>query len=254
MSIRRTVLAAFVVALALTAPALAIPVTGDFAIGGSSAAVGATFLNFTCNASIAPGVCPAGSGNFNVTTPVTGSFVPVLGATGLIKSLNQVGQPVGQAFLLQNFITFNPASDIALDLTFIFTGVDPQAACGSAPSPGQTCTPAIPALVTPSNPLGLSPFNLQNVNGGGSSASFAVAGNARRISTGELTPFTGTFTAQFQVPYQMYLATLAAGGSIENSYSATFSATAAPVPEPSSLTLLLGGLMVAGGFIRRRLR
>jgi hypothetical protein len=115
----------------------------------------------------------------------------------------------------------------------------------AAPAPGQICTPVFPGG-------GLSPFNLQNTQTG-STASFSIAGNARRISTGEVSQFTGLFTSQFNDPYQSYLPTILGGGTIENSYSATAEATAVPVPEPSSITMLLGGLMLVGGYLRRKL-
>jgi hypothetical protein len=171
--------------------------------------------------------------------------------------LTQAGQPINQTFSLSNFVMFDPAGtvippDVVLDLTFIFPGVSGQVGCLAAtPAAGQTCTPALAALVTASNVLGLSPFNLQNTQTG-STASFSIAGNARRISTGEISSFTGVFTAQFNVPFQEYLDDIAAGQSITNSYSATFLAQITPVPEASSLTMLLGGLLVAGGILRRR--
>jgi hypothetical protein len=252
----RLLLALLVGILTLATPSLAIPVSGSFSIGGSSADVAATFLNFVCNNALTAS-CPAASGNFVVTSPVSGSFGPYLGDTGFIQSLNQAANPINQNFSQPNFLTFNPAGtvippDIALDLTFIFTGVGGQAACFAAPAPGQQCTPAIPALVTAANPLGLSPFTLANTQVG-SSATFSVAGTARRISTGELSNFTGIFTAQFNEFYQEYLPIIAAGGTVTNSYSATFEAIAQPVPEASSITLLIGGLLLAGGILRRRI-
>src|SRR5262245_40733588 len=119
----RLLLALLVGVLTLATPSLAIPVAGSFAIGGSSADVGATFLNFVCNAALTP-ACPAATGNFLVTAPVSGSFGPYLGDTGFIRNLNQGIAPISQPFALPNFITFNPAGtvippDIALDLTFI---------------------------------------------------------------------------------------------------------------------------------------
>ncbi|HET9216373.1 MAG TPA: hypothetical protein VFR18_05315 [Terriglobia bacterium] len=242
---------------ALATPSLAIPVSGSLSIGGSSAEVGATFLNFVCNNALTAS-CPAGYGNFVVSAPVSGSFVPYNGDTGFIRNLSQATAPINQTFSLPNFVIFDPAGtvvppDIALDLTFIFTGVGGQAQCGLAPAPGQTCTPAgIPGLITASNPLGLSPFTLANTQVG-SSATFSVAGTARRISTGEVSTFTGVFTAQFNEFFQEYLGTIASGGTITNSYSATFEATLIPIPEATSITLLVGGLLLIGGLIRRRM-
>src|SRR5207249_8268464 len=125
-----------------------------------------------------------------------------------------------------------------LDLTFLYPGVLGQAQCAAAPAPGQVCTPSIPALVTPANPLGLSPYNFTNTQTG-STLSFSVAGNARRISTGETSPFTGVFTEQFNVSFQAVEATLGAGGTVQNSYSATFQV----IPEPPAWSLIaLGGI------------
>lgn len=245
--------------LTLATPVLAIPVSGTLSIGGSSAEVGATVLNFVCNNALTAS-CPAGYGNFVVSPPVSGSFLPYSGDTGFVRNLSQATAPINEQISLPNFVMFNPAGtvvppDIALDLTFIFAGpVGAQAGCAMAiPMAGQTCTPAgIPGLITASNPLGLSPFILVNTPVG-SSATFSVMGTARRISTGEISNFTGIFTAQFTDFFQEYLPTIATGGTITNSYSATFEATLIPVPEASSITLLLGGLLLVGGILRRRI-
>jgi len=261
MSILQTklklVLPLLVGVLTLATPTLAIPVNGSLSIGGSSAEVGATFLNFICNAALTVS-CPVGTGNFVGTAPVSGSFLgppSYLGDTGFIRNLNQAIAPINQPISVPNFITFNPAGtvippDIVLDLTFIFTGVGDPAQCVAAPAAGQSCTPIVPALMTAANPLGLSPFTLANTQVG-SSATISIAGTARRISTGEVSTFTGLFTAQFNEFYQENLQRFANGESIMNSYSATFEAT--PIPEASSLTMLIGGLILVGGIIRRRL-
>jgi hypothetical protein len=242
----------------------ATPVSGQLNMTGD-ANVGATVLTFLCDIVVTGSTpCPAGSGNFLAggAAAQTGSFIVYANDPGFIKSINQAAQPINANFLLSNFITFSPTGtvpspDVALDLTFLFTGTFGQAQCGAAPAPGQTCTPIIPALVSAANPLGLSPFNLSNTQTG-SDAVFSVAGNARRISTGELTPFNGTFSAQFTSSpgttngsFQSLLGTISGGGTITTSYSSTFNATA--VPEPGTLTMLLGGLSLAGlARIRRR--
>ena len=244
------------IALVLMMPALsiAVPVDGTFAIGGSNATLSSTTVSFGCNAGLGLAPCPAPSnyGNFS-TTVGTGSLAPYTFQGGYIHNLSQATTPLNQSFLLPNFVIFSSTAgnpvlppDIALDLTNIFLGTDGQAGCTSAPATGQLCTPAFPGLVSAANPLGLSELNFQNISMGGgligSTASFSVAGDARRISTGELSPFSGVFTLQFTVPFQTVLATMATSGSITNSFSATFSAVA-PVPEPSSSWLLIAGLV-----------
>src|SRR5678816_2726209 len=107
----RLLLALLVGVFTLATPSLAIPVSGNFSIGGSSADVGATFLNFVCNAALTAS-CPAATGNFLVTAPVSGSFGPYLGDTGFIRNLNQAIAPVGQNFSLPNFVSFNPGGTV----------------------------------------------------------------------------------------------------------------------------------------------
>ena len=245
--------AVFSVLLLSPVPSFATPISGQLGIGGSSADVAAVFLDFLCNPTITAS-CPSNYGNFLVTTPSTGSFAPYATDSGFIQSLNETSEPVNTTFSLPNFLIFNPAGtvtppEIALDLSFIFLGTQGQAQCLAAPAAGQNCTPAIPSLVSPSNPLGLSPFNLQNTPTG-SEANFSVAGTARNLATGETSSFTGVISAEFNVPYQNYLPTIASGGSITNAYSATFTATT--VPEPQTTALVLGGLLVLLGRVGMR--
>src|SRR5260370_37209373 len=148
--------------------------------------------------------CPGGTGNFMAGGPLaqSGSFVPYANDSGFIKNLSQTVQPLNALFLLSNFITFSPTGtvvspDIALDLTFINLGTDTPAQCGNPANPSQVpaqvCTPQIPALVSASNPSGLSAFNLANSTNI-STASFSVAASAHLISPCNRTPFTAHFT------------------------------------------------------------
>jgi PEP-CTERM motif-containing protein len=250
-------LAAFALGLVLaTAPAsFATPINGTFDIGGASLSLTALAVGFGCDPAIANAPCPAaaGYGNF-LTTSATGSFAPYTFQGGFVHALGPPATAVNETFSLPDFLVFstspgNPVlpPDVALDLTFLFTGVDGEAQCALAPAPGQTCTLQLPEFVTPGNPLGFSPFNFQNTQTG-STLSFTVAGTARRISTGETTPFDGVFTAQFTVSYQQVLARLGADEAVTTSYSASFRA----IPEPSTLALLGGGLALLAR--RRRAR
>jgi hypothetical protein len=150
-----------------------------------------------------------------------------------------------------------PLNDVALDLRLINLGVNPSASCGLAPAAGQVCTPTgIPGLVTAANPSGTSAFNLQNLTADSSTASLTLAGTARTISTGEISNFTGTFSATFNdLSFQELLAQLCptaeCTGTVQTPYSATFSVTV--VPEPS-FSVMVGGLLLGFGVFGRRLR
>jgi hypothetical protein len=242
--------------LLLPASVFASPIFGTFDIGGSNATVSATMLNFLCSGGLTvpcppPAPLPATDGNFNVTSG-TGDFAGLVPPGGYIHDIDQTSTPPPGPFLLPDFIVF-PAfpAGTHVNLTTLFLGVSGQADCGSS-APGKTCTPSIPALVSPTNPLGLSPFNLQNIAGGGSTASFSMAGKIINAA-GEESDFFGTFTSQFTVPYTSYLPTIATGGSVTNSYSATFIVT--PIPEPGTESLAIGTLLVLAGYgFRRKLR
>jgi len=271
----KSTLAKFFMPLALSlvllipATSQATPLSGQLAINGD-ASVGATFLNFLCDQMVTGSTpCPAGSGNFIAGGPLAqkGDFIPYANDAGFIKNLNNSVQPLNSMFLLSNFITFSPTGivanpDIALDLTFIGLGTDTPAQCGAPANPNQqpaqVCTPQVPSLVTAANPNGLSAFNLANTTTG-STASFTVSGNARRISTGEITPFNGNFTAVFTSTqgttdgsYQALLSQFSTGGTVTAPYSATFKANL--VPEPGTTVLMLGGLLLLAGGVRLRRR
>jgi len=265
---RQIILSAVGLMLWVPTVALAIPINGTFDIaGGSNATVMATSLLFGCTPlSLANAPCPApgGSppfGNFSTTTG-TLSFAGFATEGGYVQNLSQATTPLNQPFLLSNWIVFsgsagNPVipADIALDLRFIFLGIDPTGLpgagpCGGAPSPGQTCTPIIPALVSAANPGGISPYNLQNIGGGGSTASFGVSGTARRISTGEVSNFTGLFTAQFPDSFQAELGNLTTSGAVSNSFSATFIVTS--IPEPATESLAIGAVLILAGLGLRK--
>src|SRR5262245_24997780 len=85
--------------------------------------VGATFLNFNCDAPGGPASCPALSGDFGVVSS-TGTFAQYNGTFGFEHNLTNAAQPLNTTFSLPNFITFVLNANESIELTFIPVGTD----------------------------------------------------------------------------------------------------------------------------------
>jgi hypothetical protein len=213
------------------------------------AQVGAISLTWQCNQ---PGdtACttpPPNTGDFAVSAS-TGSFAEYNSTFGLIADINNALQPLNSVFSLPNFMTFDLNSDVTIELTFIPLGNDPMSTTCAGLS---HCTPQNNLLITPSNPQGLSAFNL-DANLSGTAATFGVLGVVHQAG-GATADLTGIFTAEFVGLNPQQTLALAEGGS-NSTYSSNLSLTLTVTPEPAPMLLTGIGLLGLGIIGRRRAR
>jgi hypothetical protein len=172
---------------------------------------------------------------------LTGIFSSIpIGATGTAQNVSvQSG-----AYSISNFIQI---AGYTFSLTDIAPGSFGPAACGvSVAVSGQSCSPA---------GTGWNFTNLSNGKGDlNLSMSFSFGGTVT-TPTSQTFDYTGVFTSQLtKMTYQKLFTKLATAGSSQAiSYSLNDVATAT-VPEPSTITLMAGGVLALLGFgyVRRR--
>jgi PEP-CTERM motif len=223
--------ASLIAALALFSGsfASATPISGLANIAGN-VVVSATAINFNPSFTSTAGAME------------TGSFAGLTGGT--IQSLS--GGPVTGSVSVPSFIQFSQgvSQPVIFDLNFIAPGVGTLAGCSSS-TPGSACTP--PG----------SPFTLFQLTSNTIIAALQVNGNAYTGSAATGSTFTtGIFSTQSAIMGTLpdIYNTLINGGTVNATYSASFAASTAAVPEPGSLFLMGLSLVGAGLVARRRIR
>jgi hypothetical protein len=218
--------------------------------GSGTVWVSATSIDFdtqtpattTCGTGPSLGV----AGCFTVTSPTSGSF-PAIGTIATIKDLTTPAYPgagaVGAVGVGQVTV-----GTVNFDLTYIVPGTQPD--CASLGAAGRQASNAVCTFF-----LGVSspgPFTLVNNGAGGASISMNWLGIAYITDSGSgSTPYAAGFSTQLvgQNIDQIYNMIATPGGSIESSYSVTFAA----IPEPATMALTGGALMLLG-ILRSRKR
>ncbi|HEY7307114.1 MAG TPA: PEP-CTERM sorting domain-containing protein [Bryobacteraceae bacterium] len=223
-------------AAAFVTPAMATSVTGTATFSGNATVNnGGIFFNDT-GANV--------TNNFLPGSPNTLDFSGLSGGT--IQNL--VGSAMTGPVSISDFATFNVAAGtIHFDLTDVAPGVGTAAGCASA---------TIGSICTPPN----SPFTLIQAAGNAVSISLTLNGTAWINSPVGASSATGAFTTQDVVIGKIptILATILAGGSVHDAYSASFVATPVSppppgVPEPATLLLMGVGLLGAGVVARKKI-
>ncbi len=182
----------------------------------------------------------SGEGVFNIDPFVnTGFFTALGGTSGTMLDLNLATAPVGVPNLnIVDFMTFAAAPTLTFTLDYIAPGPFSSAACFDAPAAGQVCT--FPG----------SPFGLSNATAGTSVVDLVLRGMVTDGSGDLPSTFVGTFSTQFNVPYQQLLdIVFVQGGSVNNTYSATLEVN--QIPEPGTV-LLFGAGLLGIAWLRKR--
>ena len=210
------------------------PISGSFELDGS-VTVSATTISWSSQ----------GGAGTAFLTGATGAYAAANNSFIDITTLTNPPDLVGQKFTDTAFITFPSAPSLgALDINFIFTGVDSTAGCAATPpAAGQMCTPPI----TQNGSTVPGPFNMQNnpgTNGPQATITWSFAGDA--INGGSVGgTWNGNFTSQTNVPFQTLLAQLGSSGSVTETFSeSTMVVAVSSVPEGGTFALVGLGLVV----------
>jgi PEP-CTERM motif len=195
-----------------------------------------------------------GGGGVDVTA-TTITWLPAAGAgvgcitTGLGTNVSYTGGTLGAGVngQIKNLTVGGGAVDLFMSFTgtpldFVLTGLGPGSStiCSGAVGLNQTCS----ATAT-------SPFVLTNL-GANTGVSLTAFGTANDGGGGSAN-WTGAFTTQLSgLTLTQVLTILGNGGTIESTHSASFTVSAASVPEPATLSMMGLGLLGLGLIGRRK--
>lgn len=222
------------------------PALGTSLINGSTASIqnvsggGVTVNNSglffnTSGANVSNPFAPGGTN--------TGSFAGLTGGT-----IQNLTPPVVGAVNIPGFATFNTAAGlITFNLTNIMPGVGTAGDCLSN-TVGNVCTPTLGSGV-------VSPFTLTQTSANTVGITLALSGDAYLgTAASGVSPTSGIFTTQDTMLGTITSILTASGtpAGVTESFSGSFTATSAVIPEPFSMLLMGTGLLGLGLIARRK--
>jgi PEP-CTERM motif len=153
-----------------------------------------------------------------------------------VETLTNPPEVIGSDFTPTDFINFliDPTQS-SLDINFIYPGTGGSAGCTATPNTSGTQTCTIPG----------SPFTFTNEQNGDSTATFTFAG----ITADGLDAWSGTFSANFLVPYQTIVASFISNPSnatATDTFAGTLDVNVSSVPEPGTIMMIGLGLLGIG--------
>jgi hypothetical protein len=218
-------------------------ITGNLKIAGvGQVAISTGLIDFQPT-----GVEGGATGLARVVEGSTGSFASLVGTTVDLHDITSAAVQVGQPNQNFTFVTAFAGHSWTVVLDQLDEGVfaaNPATNCPGLPAAaGQVCTPSIGPVK--------NPFSFLNTSPNSSTVSVTFTGRAiDNDNPQDVTAVRGVVGATFSEDnFQSLLAQASNGATITTSYSGTITA----VPEPSTATMLIGALLVAGMVAGRRL-
>ena len=238
-AVRFGVLSFAVLAMAASLPSASASVIGHLTVtncSGGGVTVSATLIDFLPGS---PTACLQAGAGTSITSSSTVLNGPNLTPASM-GTINDLPSPPPTDFA--GFMTFNGGL-MKFDLVTLGPGVFMAPGCTTSILIGMSCS------VTSASPFILTATSSNGVTVDGTSVTLLARGTVFDNGDKRRDPRSGSFTTQISETPAQIQSTILAGGSITNTFSGTFDAVA---PEPLSMAMIGGGLILLAGIKRQK--